>query len=536
LLLNAFVRHHAPAIAFTYSCFDRLLLHGYIRALQFGGSIVSFLRHHRPAKLVSPGYLCGISQNYHRWVEEQARPAGLDLVTPPPDVRRHDWVEPYYHRLGAQPGVAVILKCRERARVATCYPSRGFHIEPAWRYVNLYYFYLQDAELGRLWLRLCPYFPFDTQVCLNGHEWLASQLRRQGIAFGKDDNAFLACDDPARLQALADAFGPAQIVAAVEPWLVRWLPDVSAAERAAGYRHRLFVAQAEYCHNILFHREAALDRLFSRLLDHNRAIGSPERLAVIFGRPNFRADTRTAQTEVKVTRLKTTVLRTGFGGTTLKQYVKGKVLLRTETACFQLRDLSVPKDVQHLPKLRQVLGTSNARYLDAQQDVLASSVDRGQLERLRPPTVSAAGRRTPGLRLDDARLLAVLPALTCFAYLIGKACFRTADLLGDVRRALDQPGYRLSQLRYDLGKLRGKGLVARLPGTQRYQLAAEGYRLAVLYQKVYHRLYAPLTAATLEPVATDNLIPGARKAKLDRLYEAVDEALRRLSAGVGLVA
>src|SRR6516225_6652520 len=350
--MNAFLRHHAPAIAFTYSCFDRLLLHGYIRALQFGGSIVSFLRQRRQAKLVTPDYLRRISTGYHRWVEEQARADGLAIVTPPPDVRRHDWVAPYYRQHGGRPGVAVILKCRERARVAACYPSRDYRIEPSWRYVHLYYFYLHDAQLGRCFLRLCPYFPFDAQVCLNGHEWLAAQLRREAIAFRQQDNAFLACANPGRL----------------------------------------LVAQAEYCHNTIFHQEAALDRLFGRLLDSNRAIGHPQKLAVIFGRPQFRPDTRTGQTEVRVTQLKTTVLKTGFQSTSLKQYVKDRTLLRTETSCFQLRDLSVPKDVQNLPKLRAVLSRSNERYLQAQQDVLASPIDRGQLERLRQPTVSAAGR------------------------------------------------------------------------------------------------------------------------------------------------
>ena len=46
----------------------------------------------------------------------------------------------------------------------------------------------------------------------------------------------------------------------------------------------------------------------------------------------------------------------------------------------------------------------------------------------------------------------------------------------------------------------------------------------------------PLTASTLEPVATDQLVPASRKAKLDRLYEAVDKALRQLSQGVGIAA
>jgi hypothetical protein len=73
----------------------------------------------------------------------------------------------------------------------------------------------------------------------------------------------------------------------------------------------------------------------------------------------------------------------------------------------------------------------------------------------------------------------VLGALTAFGYRIGKACFRTADLLEGVRRALDDPGYWLSQLRYELAKLRGKGLVTRVPRRQRYELSPEGYRLAV---------------------------------------------------------
>src|SRR5262245_15123697 len=366
--MNAFVRHHQPAIALEYSCFDRLLLNAYIRRLQGCGSIVAFLGDQRQAKALTPAYFRRLSGDYHAWVAEQARQAGLDIVEPPADVRRQDWVAPYYRHLGPQPGVAVILRCRERARVVVSFPARGNHLEHAWRFVNLYYFYLQDAHLGRLWLRLCPYFPFDARVCLNGHEWLARQLTREGIAFRKDDNALLACDAPQRLQELSDAFGPEHIVAGVEPWLRRWLPYFSDREWQQGYRHRLFVAQVEYCHNLIFRRAAALDRLFSRLLDGNRGLGHPLKLAVLFGRANFRPDPRTGEVTVKVTRLKTPVLRTGFQGTSLKQYVKDRTLLRTETTCHQLRDLAVPKDVKHLPKLRQVLGSSNERLLQAEQD------------------------------------------------------------------------------------------------------------------------------------------------------------------------
>ena len=534
--LNPFVKHHRRWIRFGYSCFDRMVCKAFIRPFQRLGHVVNFLKGQRQVAALTPAYFRRVSGDCHEWVTAQARADGVPVVEPPRDVRRDDWVAPYFQALGGRCGVAVILRSRERERVVVSYPRQGNHLELQWRYVNLYYFYLRDPHLGRLFVRLCPYLPFNAAVCLNGHEWLAGQLRREGIAFRQRDNAFVDCADPARLQELADAFGPDHLTAAAAPLLARWLPFFTAAERERGYRHRLSLTQMEYCHNLIFHARAAADRLFDRLLDLNRAIGRPGKLAAIFGRPRFRPDTRTGQTEVKVTRCHTPVLRTGFQSTVLKQYVKDGALLRTETSCFQLRDLAVPKDVQNLPRLREVLDASNERYLAAQQDVLASYIDRGQLRELAQPTRSASGRRTPGLRLDDPRLLALLQALTCCVHLVGRGSFRTADLLGDMQRLLHRPDYRLSQLRYDLAKLRAKGLVLRLPRTQRYQLTPPGYRLAVLYQKLYHRLYGPLTAGILTPDPADARLPNHRRTKLDQLYAAVDKALATLADHLGLAA
>jgi hypothetical protein len=535
--LNAFVRHHRDWIRFGYSCFDRMLLRGVVQPFYHLGSVVNFFRQQRQVQALPPSFFRRISADYHHWLGEEARGNGLSIVEPPRDrdVRRCDWVEPYYQELGQRCGTAVILRCRERERVVVS-AARSNHLEHEWRYVNLYYFYLRDARLGRMFLRLCPYFPFNVQVCLNGHEWLARQLAHEGIAFRQRDNAIMDCAAPERLQELADAFGPDDVVAAVEPLLARWLTFFSPEERALGYRHRLKMVQMEYCHNLIFHERAVVDRLFNRLLDLNRAIGTPDKLALIFARPKFQADTRTAETTVRITRLKTPVVSTGFQSTVLKQYVKSGALLRTETSSFQLRDLSVKKDIRHLPQLRRILDNSNERYLEAQQDVLSTYLDRGQLQELRQASVSASGRRTPGLRLDDPRLLAVLQALTCFAYLLGKASFRTKDLLDNVRQALNLPDYTLSQLRYDLGKLRAKGLLARLAGTHRYQVSPHGYRLAVLYLKLYHRLYAPLTAGILTPDPADDRLPSRYRDKLDRLYLAVDQALIKLEQQLGIAA
>src|SRR5919204_4732311 len=214
--VNAFVRHHRDHVRFGYSCFDRILCRAAIQAFQHPGGIACFLRQHGQGKAITPHFLRTISSDYHGWLMEKAVQRGVPVVEPPtdPQVRREDWVEPYYQQLGQHAGTAVILKCRERARVAISLPSQGNHLELAWRFVNLYYFYRNDPQCGRLFVRLCPYFPFIGEVCLNGHEWLARQMDREGIAYDKSENAFLDCANPQRLQELADAFGPQDMLQA----------------------------------------------------------------------------------------------------------------------------------------------------------------------------------------------------------------------------------------------------------------------------------------------------------------------------------
>lgn len=536
--MNRFHLHHRDSIQFGYSCFDRLILNGSILPFSHstrGGSIRWFLRAHRGFPDVSRAGFAQIAAEYHEWVGRYALQAGLDIVEPEKGARREDLVEPYFQQLGSRHGIAVILKPCEYERVAWYYVKAN-QVAVERRKVNLYYFYLNDPQCGRMFVRICPYFPFNVGVWLNGHDWLAYRMQQEGIAFEKRDNLFVACAQPQRLQELSDAFAPADIIGPVETWLGRLLPYFSDQERQQGFRHQFYMAQVEYCHNLLFQKQAALQRLFDRLMDANRGMGHPDKLAVIFGRGHFHPDTRTGQTYLKVTKLRTPVFSASFKNTSIKQYIKEGNALRTESASNQLNDLSLRKNVQQLPKVRAALNTANQRCQEVQQDVLASYVDRGQLEQLRTASVSASGRRIPGLHLDDPRLLAVLQAILCFAYLVGKGGFRTTNLLVDVQKALGNPQYTLSQLRYDLSKLRSKGLVWRCPGTQTYQLGAEGYRIAIYYLKLYQKLYAPLTAAIRDPVPADNQVLTRRQTKLDRLYVAVDKALAQLAEHLGMAA
>lgn len=221
--MNRFALHHHEAIAFSYSCFDRMILRGGVPCFQHtqcGGTIHWLLHHHRQAPQLDRAYVARIANDYQRWVAEYAHTAGLEIVVPRRDDRREDLVKPYFQQLGQRHGVAVILKAREPERVAWYY-AKAKHSEVERHYVDLYYFYLNDPDCGHRFLRICPYFPCTISAWLNGHHWLARQLEREGIAFDQRDNLLTACAQPQRLQELSDAFAPADIVAPVERWLAQ---------------------------------------------------------------------------------------------------------------------------------------------------------------------------------------------------------------------------------------------------------------------------------------------------------------------------
>ena len=344
---------------------------------------------------------------------------------------------------------------------------------------------------------------------------------------------------------LADSLQPQDITRCAQKWLTYLVPFFTARERReAGVQHRLFFAQVEYCDNLIFKRRAALDRLGERLLDANRTIGHPDSLSLIFGRRITKHHQGKLQTVIEDMHLGNPVLRAHYGNGFAKQYVRDDRLLRTELATNNVLDYGVKKAVENLPRLRERAGAIIDRYLDAQQDILETFVDRGQLRRLSQPTLIKRGsegekvRRIPGLQLDHPRQLALMQALVRFAHLAAGGTFTTRELHPDVAQALDlaPDQYKLTSLRYELSKLRAKGLVEKVPHSHRYRLLPEGYRLCVVYLKLFEKIYAPLTAGLLKPFPADARLSRDKIAQLDKLYLAVTQALDNLLEGVGLKA
>lgn len=138
------------------------------------------------------------------------------------------------------------------------------------------------------------------------------------------------------------------------------------------------------------------------------------------------------------------------------------------------------------------------------------------------------GLPAPGLRFGDPRVMALLACLCAFAHLFEGLTNRSlralvADLI---------PGYTARQMTYDLRRLRRKGLIRRVPRSQRYQLTSDGRRLAVFFTKTYTRIVCP-ALAELDPQLPHHI---ARNTALGRPWREFEHALDQQIADATITA
>ena len=532
------------AVQFAYTCWDRIVLSGYIERLQRPENLIYFFQDVVGIDAIEPAVLEQRTNAYKAWVRRITEERRIPVLAAPRGVRKEELVEPYYRRLKSVEGVACVLTSMEQGRTFVSYVPRwkvpsgdaNYRFIKACRKQFLhYYWYVLDPVMGPLSVRVASYFPFNVTCYLNGHSFVAQELTRDGVRFRKADNAFLAVGDVAALQAAADRLSAALLQRRCNYWVGRVVPVFSPDERAAlrpGYRYSM--AQMELATDVVFKRSAPLTALFRRACELGVLVGGANRTTHLFGRRINRRYQGKLQTVLDQREAGHPVLRWYYQTSFAKQYVRGDQhsdrILRTETCSNDTYHFGVGRRLENFPLLRERLAATNARCLDEQAELLASAVDTGQLAALAAPTLIGQ-RRVPGLKLHDDRVIRLLETLLHPGGFVRD--WTTCELHTRVvaRHHLAGNEYRLSQLRYDLSKLRAKGLVERIGKSRRYCLTPIGLKLGVLLVKLRLRLLGPLVSLIRQP--NTNAAP-RRSNSVDAAYREVDTALDHLSAALGL--
>ena len=528
--IHTIIQHH---VTLSVSCLDRLLVHGYMPKLQTSGGLCYFLRDHLGHPIPSPALL---RRRHDQWVgavKQFAADHAVPLVTFKSGQDKDTFVGGYRARGTAPDGVVLIGVAQEKMRSFKGHKQSGpgtkvgfdFSRQPV--LVNHYYFYVQDPDWGPAFLKIGTYVPYPVKLCLNGHEWVKQQLTRARVAFESLDNGFLSCADPAALQATCDALGPTAVQAFFDRWSHRVPWPLTPADRAAGYDHRLAIAQLEVSLTHIFDRPVQGRHFFEAVIRDNLDLGRPDRIRLLFPRRITRATPPPAygyRTRV-ITDGVNPSLHIDYKHSHLKQYFKEGRGLRSELTINNPKDFGLLKGLEQLPALRALGDRVNRTLLEVERVSHHCTLATDTLDRLQQP-LRLPGQRVSALRFGDPRVMALLQALCGFAHI--PTGFRHRDLRPRVEALLGRP-YAAAQMTYDLRRLRLRALIERQPGTHAYTITREGLALAFFYSKLYLRILRPNWPA-VRPAP--DAVPPPLRAALDQL----DRAIARIHEEAALAA
>jgi hypothetical protein len=279
----------------------------------------------------------------------------------------------------------------------------------------------------------------------------------------------------------------------VRAFFARWMRELpsplTAEDRAAGYGYALSLLQVEVSDTRVFDRPLRARQWFEATIPDQPTLGRPERISLLFGRRVTRATKGRFETRV-VDAYTTPTITFRYKHSTVKQYQKEGLALRTETTINDSYDFDIGRRLEHLPEIRAVGEAVNARLLEREADAEVARMAGPELSDLVRPTVKD-DRRVAALRFGDPRVMALLAAVVMHAHL--PAGFSNAQLRRHVAALLSIPlgEYTSARMTYDLGRLAGHGLIARIPRTQRYRPTADGLRQAAFLTKLAERVLDP---------------------------------------------
>jgi hypothetical protein len=534
IAMETFTQLFADLLAFVYHCFDRIVIYGYLSGLSRPEQVLHFFRNVVGVAVVDKEVFSRRTADYQAWVEAFARNHRLPIEWAEKGVRKEDHVLPWQRRMARDDayGVYFIFKSMEQGpsfrvsvpKYATKDPNYRILARQRSRFTH-YYFYLRDETLGPMMMRVASFFPFQTTYYLNGHSFIEQELKRAQIGFRKTDNAFLAVDDVAALQAAADRLSPAIIRGRLDYWTLILGPKFSTKERKQLNLSRFYaIAQIEYCRNFIFKRNFPIHKLFERSCELGLWRLTADKITEIFGtRLNRRMHGKLA-TVIDRIEHGHHVFRAYFKNAFLKQYEKFATFLRNELVSNNLADFRLKKGLDHLDAVRQRFQTITDRFAGFQAQWLNVHVDFPLLQRLALP-ITIGAVRYPGIKIHDPRVIRLLEVLLHGGSHVGGWTAKQIHHAVITTFDLSDSTYRLDQLRYDLRKLKGHGLLQRDGSRYAYRLTPKGVQVALLFLFFHKRLCGPLANSRFHHRPNPQHQPAS---KLEAAYHRADKAIQQI--------
>jgi len=532
--MERFTRLFGDLLVFVYHCFDRIVIHGYLSGLSRPEQVVHFVRQVLGIPVVSKEVLRQRTEDYRNWVEAYARNQHIPIEWAEKGLRKEDYVLPALHRMERRNafGVYFIFRSMEQGRTFRISMPKFPAQDPNYRILanqrsrfTHYYFYIRDEVLGPIIVRVASFFPFHATYWLNGHSFIERELIKAAIDFHKNDNAFLAVDDVAALQAAADRLNPQIIRKQLDYWTLILGPKFSKKERSQMSFSRFYaIAQIEYCRNFIFKCHFPIHKIFERSCEIGLWRMTANRISEIFGVRLTKKLRGKLATVIEQIEHGHHVFRVNFKTALLRQYEKFSRFLRNELLSNNLTDFGLRKGLDHLDAVRQKFQIITDRFAGFQAQSLNVHVDFPLLQRLALP-ITIGTVRYPGIRIQDVRVIRLLEVLLHGSTTVGGWTAKQIHQAVLATFNLSAKNYALNQLRYDLRKLKSHGLLQRDGRRYAYRLTTKGVQVALLFLFFHKRLCGPLANSCFHHQPDADHRP---ESKLEAAYHKADKAIQQI--------
>ena len=204
----------ASHVTLELESLDRVYLNVYQPKLQTPRAVFHFLREHFGEGAVSSHKMKAMSERFLDSIDDYAIEHEIPVISFEKGQRKEDVAAEYLATFLGTEGVLFIGKAQEKVRTFRTEGRRNKRGETyPWiidstAMVNQYYFYAVDEDFGPFFLKYSSYFPYGAKLCFNGHEYLKRHLAKEGIGYEELANGILTCDNPRRMQNLANGLTP----------------------------------------------------------------------------------------------------------------------------------------------------------------------------------------------------------------------------------------------------------------------------------------------------------------------------------------
>jgi hypothetical protein len=490
--MERFLTRHKDRIAGILTGFDRMRFRGTLRSISYVEAMQKWLNARGVLLKDFRTFAEQLSKELVAHAQTVAKETGRPFEPLKSwRISKEDRARAIMARDGIRDGLIAIFACVEGCRSFTVRGDRAtkrlrvLATEP--RCTHLYFYYW-DHDFGLMHVRLQTWLPFAIQVCVNGREWLAQQLRRRDTGFTQVDNCVFDLADPALAQRLLTQLETRRWARVLRVFAAR----VNPLLRRYGLRPYYWsLEESEYATDVVFVDRASLQALYPALVHHAvQQFRTPDVLRFL-GRPHrpHEAEVTTrVQRRVEGVRVKHWVAENS-----LKMYDKLGLVLRVETTLNQPRRFTVyratapgtprhwvplRKGIADIPRRVTLSHAINARYLDALSVVELPTPVAQILDPVTRPRV-VAGRPYRALHPiapEESR---------CLAQLVDGRTMLDDIRAGDLRRAVspDEPPDPVAKRRLTgrvsrrLRLYRIHGLIAKVTGTRRYRVTPKGQQI-----------------------------------------------------------